>query len=93
MQNLGTHLVAMREYAVPHSRLSNIYCGYELPDERTVWLDSAERRVATIDFLGSKEPIVQRFLARFENSLDGSTFPFDFAFAQRVNENVRLISG
>jgi hypothetical protein len=36
---------------------------------------------------------VQRFLARFENSLDGSTFPFDFAFAQRVNENVRLISG
>jgi hypothetical protein len=93
MQNLGTHLVAMREYAVPHSRLSNIYCGYELPDERTVWLDSAERRVATIDFLGSKEPIVQRFLARFENSLDGPTFPFDFAFAQRVNENVRLISG
>jgi hypothetical protein len=93
MQNLGTHLVAMREYAVPHSRLSNIYCGYELPDERTVWLDSAERRVATVDFLGSKEPIVQRFLARFENSLDGSTFPFDFAFAQRVNENVRLISG
>jgi hypothetical protein len=93
VQNLGTHLVAMREYAVPHSRLSNIYCGYELPDERTVWLDSAERRVATIDFLGSKEPIVQRFLVRFENSLDGSTFPFDFAFAQRVNENVRLISG
>jgi hypothetical protein len=89
MQNLGSHLMAIREYAVPHSRLSKIYCGYELPDERMVWLDSDKQRVATIEFLGSKEPIVQRFVARFENCLDGATFPFDFAFAQRVNENLR----
>jgi Oxidoreductase family, NAD-binding Rossmann fold len=89
MQNLGSHLMAMREYAVPHSRLSKILCGYELPDERMVWLDSHKQRVATIEFLGSKEPVVQRFLACFENSLDGKPFPFDFAFAQRVNENLR----
>jgi hypothetical protein len=89
MQNLGSHLMAMREYAVPHSRLSKIYCGYELPDERRVWLASDEERVASIDFLGSKEPIVQRFVARFENSLDGKPFPFDFDFAQRVNEKFR----
>jgi hypothetical protein len=54
-----------------------------------VWLDSHKQRVATIEFLGSKEPIVQRFVAHFENSLDGEPFPFDFAFAQRVNENLR----
>lgn len=89
MQNLGSHLMAMREYAIPHSRLSNIYCGYKLPDERTVWLDSNKQRVASIDFLASKEPIVQRFVSRFENSLDGKAFPFDFAFAQQVNENLR----
>jgi hypothetical protein len=89
MQNLGSHLMAMREYAVPRSRLSKIYCGYELPDERMVWLDSDKQRIATLEFLGSKEPIVQRFVARFENSLDGKPFPFDFAFAQRVNENLR----
>jgi hypothetical protein len=89
MQNLGSHLMAMREYAVPHSRLSKIHCGYELPDERMVWLDSDQKRVATIEFLGSTEPIVQRFVKRFENSLDGKPFPFDFAFAQRVNENLR----
>jgi len=89
MQNLGSHLMAMREYAVPYSRLSKIHCGYELPDERIVWVDSDKRRVASIDFLGSKEPIVQRFLTRFENSLDGKAFPFDFDFAQRVNENLR----
>jgi hypothetical protein len=88
-QNLGSHLVAMHEYAVPHSGLSEIRCGYELPDQRMVWLESGKHRVASIDFLGSKEPIVQRFLARFENSLDGKPFPFDFAFAQRVNENLR----
>jgi hypothetical protein len=89
MQNLGSHLMAMREYAIPHSRLSKIYCGYELPDERMVWLDSDKLRVAHIEFLGSKEPIVQRFLACFENSLDGKPFPFDFDFVQRVNENLR----
>ena len=89
MQNLGSHLMAMREYAVPHSRLSKIHCDYELPDERMVWLDSDQQRVGSIDFLGSKEPIVQRFVTRFENSLDGEPFPFDFDFAQRVNENLR----
>ena len=89
MQNLGSHLVAMREYAVPQSGLSEIRCGYELADQRMVWLDSDKKRVASIDFLSSKECIVQRFLARFENSLDGKPFPFDFAFGQRVNENLR----
>jgi Oxidoreductase family, NAD-binding Rossmann fold len=89
MQNLGSHLMAMREYAVPHSRLGKIYCGYELPDERMVWLESGKKRVASINFLGSKEPIVQRFVSRFENSLDGKPFPFDFAFAHRVNGNLR----
>jgi Oxidoreductase family, NAD-binding Rossmann fold len=89
MQNLGSHLMAMREYAIPHSRLSKIYCGYELPDERMVWVDSDKQRVASIDFLGSKEPIVQRFVARFENSLGGKPFPFDFDFAERVNESLR----
>jgi predicted dehydrogenase len=88
MQNLGSHLMAMRQYAVPHSRLSKIYCGYELPDERMVWLHTDKQRVASIEFLGSKEPIVQRFVAGFENSLDGKPFPFDFAFAQRVNEKL-----
>jgi len=89
MQNLGSHLMAMHEFAVPHSRLSKIYCSYELPDERMVWLNSDEQRVASIDFLGSKEPIVQRFVTRFENSLGGNPFPLDFDFAQRVNENLR----
>jgi hypothetical protein len=93
MQNLGSHLVAMREYAVPQSVLSEIRCGYELADQRMVWLDSDKKRVASIDFLSSKERIVQRFLARFENGLEGKPFPFDFAFAQRVNENLRLSSG
>src|ERR1700732_2323217 len=44
MQNLGSHLMAIREYAVPHSRLAVIHCGYDLPDERMVWLDSDQKR-------------------------------------------------
>ena len=92
MQNLGSHLVAMREYAVPHCGLTEIRCGYELPDQRMVWLESGKNRVASVDFLGSKEPVVQRFVTRFENSLEGKPLPFDFAFAQRVNENLPLNS-
>lgn len=88
MENLGSHLLAMREYAVPHSGLSQIRCAYESPDQRMVWLGSGKNRIASIDFLGSKEPIVQRFVERFENSLGGKPFPFDFTFAQRVNENL-----
>jgi hypothetical protein len=89
MQNLGSHLVAIREYAVPNCGLPEIHCGYELPDERMVWLDSDKQRVAYLEFLNSQEPIIQRFVTRFENSLDGKPFPFDFAFAQRVNEIIR----
>src|ERR1700693_1169546 len=60
MQNLGAHLVAMREYAVPHAGVSEIRCGYDLPDQRMVSLESGKQTVARLDFLGSKEPTVQR---------------------------------
>jgi hypothetical protein len=34
--NLGCHLLAIREWAVPASEVSEVHCGYELPDERQV---------------------------------------------------------
>src|SRR5271156_4705382 len=39
MDNLGSHLLAIRAYAAPNSALQEIRCGYDQPDERSVWLE------------------------------------------------------
>jgi hypothetical protein len=92
MQNLGSHLVAMQEYAVPRSAISAIECHYEAVDQRRVFLDAGEGRVGEIDFLGSGEPIIQRFLGLFEGSLGGGSFPFNFGFGWRVKEKLAQLS-
>ena len=82
--NLGCHLFAIREHAVPQSGLAGISCEYERADERRVWLEKNRQEIAPIDFLGSKEPIIQRYIAKFERGLDGTSFPFDLEFAART---------
>jgi predicted dehydrogenase len=84
IDNFGCHLLAMREYAVPESELAGIDCAYEEPDERRVWLEDESRPIASIDFLGTSERIIQRYISEFEAALDTGSFPFDLDFAQRV---------
>jgi predicted dehydrogenase len=84
IDNLGYHLLAIREYAVPESISAEISCAYERPDERRVWLESGHKTIGSIDFLGSDEPIIQRYIAKFEAALDGPSFPFDLDFAART---------
>jgi predicted dehydrogenase len=87
MDNLGVHLLAIRAYGVPQSGVQEIRCGYEQPDERCVWLERRNTRVAFIDLLANKEPIIQRFIAKVEASLEGADFPFDLEFALRVSND------
>jgi len=84
IDNLGCHLLAIREYAVPSSEVSVIRCDYELPDERLVWIDVGEQRLSTIDLFTHGQPIIQRFMQKVEAALDGAAFPFDLDFALRV---------
>jgi len=84
IDNLGCHLFAIREFAVPASAVSQIQCGYELPDERMVWLDRGDQRIASIDLFTHGQPIIQRFIQKVEAALDGAAFPFDLQFAMRV---------
>jgi hypothetical protein len=94
MQNLGSHLFSIHGHAVPNAAIEEIRCGYDSANQRTVWLESGNERVAEIDLLAHQEPIIQRFLARFESSLAGDAFPIDLGFAQRVNEKLEaLVSG
>lgn len=91
LDNLGSHLLAIRAYAATKSAVQEIRCGYEQPDERCVWLERRNSRAAFIDLLANKEPIIQRFIAKVEASLEGADFPFDLDFAQRIaNETAAL---
>jgi hypothetical protein len=91
IDNLGSHLLAIRAYAAPKSSLQEIRSGYEQPDERCVWLEKRNSRVAFIDLLANKEPIIQRFIAKVEASLEGADFPLDLEFALRVSNDTEAL--
>jgi predicted dehydrogenase len=85
MDNLGVHLLAIRAYGVPQSSVQEIRCGYEQPEERSVWLERRNTRVAFIDLLAHKELIIQRFIAKVEAALEGADFPLNLEFALAVS--------
>jgi predicted dehydrogenase len=91
LDNVGCHLLAIHAYAAPQAAVEEIHCGYERPDERSVWLEQAGGRVAFIDLLNHTEPIIQRFLGKLEGSLATGDFPLDLAFALRVADDIAAL--
>lgn len=83
-ENLGCHLMAIHEFAVPSSTIVELQCAYECSDERCVWLEREGKRIASIDLLKGSERIIQDFMKKVEAALDRATFPFDLDFALRV---------
>jgi Oxidoreductase family, NAD-binding Rossmann fold len=90
LENLGSHLFAIQEYCVPQSTTTEMDCGYEQKDERRAWLDKNDQRVAEIDLLANKEPIIQRFIAQFEKATREGQFPFTLQFGFKVAQRVAL---
>lgn len=91
IDNLGSHLASIRAFAVPESELGEIHCGYERADERCAWLERDSQRLAFIDLLAAKEPIVQRFIDKFEAALEVGEFPLDLNLALRVAEDLAAL--
>jgi GFO/IDH/MocA oxidoreductase family protein len=91
MDNLGSHLVAIGKYAAPKARMLRVTCGYQMAEERKVWVEKDGGRVATIDFTGNREPIIQRFVGRLEKAMEGAAFPFGLEFAERVADGVAAL--
>lgn len=91
IDNLGSHLLAIRAYAVPQAEVSEIRCGYDLPEERRVWVEREDKRVDSIDFMGTKEPLIQRFMAGIEAAVGGAEFPLDLRFALRVANDIEAL--
>ena len=87
LDNFGSHLFSVHEYCVARSEILEVDCAYQRPDERSVWLDKGNQRMAEINLLANKEPIIQRFITRMEAAAAGRTdFPFDLQFGLRVAE-------
>ena len=84
LDNLGSHLFAIHEFSAAISEIVRLECGYEMPDERRVWLKKGDAPVAEIDLLANREPIIQRFIAGVEKGIQGGGFPLDLPFALRV---------
>lgn len=88
IDNLGCHLMSIREFAAPASEVSELQCAYERPDERAVWLERGGKRVASIDLLKGSNRIIQDFMKKVETALDGAAFPFDLDFGLRVESEL-----
>ncbi|HKV24861.1 MAG TPA: hypothetical protein VJN93_09755 [Candidatus Acidoferrum sp.] len=93
LENLGSHLLAIRAYAAPESIVQEVRCGYEQADQRCAWLERRNTRVAFIDLLASKERIIQRYIAKLEASTRTADFPFGLDFALRVARDTASLSG
>jgi predicted dehydrogenase len=91
LDNLGSHLLSIREFAAPESRIGKIECAYEKADERKVWLDGEGRRRESLDLLANPQPIIQRFIAKFEAALGGAAWELDLSFALRVAAEVAAL--
>ncbi|HZC66579.1 MAG TPA: Gfo/Idh/MocA family oxidoreductase [Candidatus Dormibacteraeota bacterium] len=85
LDNLGCHLLAIREHVCPAATIAQLHCAYERPDERVVWLEKNGEMVSAINLLTHRQPIIQRFIKKVEAALSGgAAFPFDLNFALRV---------
>lgn len=84
MDNLGCHLLAIREFAAPASEIGEVLCAYERADDRFVWLEQSGHRVVEINLLKGSDRIIQGFMKKVEAALNGTAFPFDLDFALRV---------
>jgi hypothetical protein len=87
-ENLGSHLLAIREYATPQAELAELSCAYNATtEERLVWIQNSDGVREQIDFLGNKENLIQRFVAAFEQATQGGeTFALDLEFALKVQQ-------
>lgn len=92
LDNLGSHLLAIREYAAPLAVLGEIRCGYEQTDKRSAWLKKNRQSVALLNLLEQNELIIQRFIAAVEASLNNGGFPVDLEFGLRVAEQIAALT-
>ncbi len=91
LYNLGCHLLAIKCALFPDAATGDITVSYKGIDERKLEVvRGTDRR--TLDFLGNREPLIQRFIAAFEASLSGkNAFPFGLPLSNEINAELAAI--
>jgi hypothetical protein len=88
LDNLGSHLFAIRRYAVLHADIGDISCAYANRDERRVSIESE-----TVDFTHNRQPILQRFVRTFEAAVEGADLELNLKLALAVAEDAATYRG
>jgi predicted dehydrogenase len=88
LENLGSHLLAIRRYAVPLAYVGDLSCAYSSRDERRAFVG---REI--LDFTLNSQPVLQRFVAQFERADPGVAFDFGLEFALAVAQDVANYCG
>jgi hypothetical protein len=84
LENLGSHLIAVKEFAAPAATLGALRCAYGERPMRRVWLEIGRGQQDVIDFTATSEPILQRFIRMVEDAIGGAPCSLDLAFAERI---------
>jgi len=86
---LGSHLLAMRRFAVPDATIGRLDCRYESADRRSVSLEKEGVELASIDFTLNQQPLIQRYIHAFELARTQRLSLFGLDFAARIAAEVR----
>lgn len=88
LANLGSHLLAIRQYHFPGTTLGNIQSAYESESQRMCCLQDNSRSLK-VNFLGNREPLVQRFIHEFEASIHNDRpNRFGLEFAMLITKDI-----
>jgi predicted dehydrogenase len=85
---LGSHLLAIRRYAVPAAAVGQVRCSYQTTDRRVVWLTREDSELSRVTFENNRQPLIQRYIETFEKERIRRNLTFGLDFAGRVATDV-----
>ncbi len=91
LENLGSHLLAIRQFHFPKSSLGQIVVAYDAKNCRYFELKTP-KKTHRVNFLDCKQPLVQEFISMFEECLNTEKdFPLNLQFAQLVQQDMQKV--
>ena len=86
--NLGSHLIAIRNYYFKKSFISKFECNYKADNLRMFKIINGSNELL-VDFTNNKQPIIQRLINDFENKLSqNKKFNINLEFASKIFETI-----
>jgi hypothetical protein len=88
INNLGVHLLAIKNVHFPYSHIKKIHSKYKTEDLRNVSISHPDY-FSKINFLKNDEPLIERFIFDFENSIiKNKSFSLDLMVMLKINKDI-----